>query len=49
MSFLMIFMKFLYFFCIFAGKVNKVPRLQTAKKAPSGVIPEGALFHNVII
>ena len=41
MSFLMIFMKFLYFFCIFAWKVNKVQGWQTAK-APSGVIPEGA-------
>ena len=41
MSFLMIFMKFLYFFYIFAEKVNKVPRLADRKKAPSGVIPEG--------
>ena len=48
MSFSCNFHEIFILFCIFAEKVNKVRSLQTAK-APSGVIPEGALFHNVII
>ena len=41
MSFLMIFMKFLYFFAFLQKKRTK-SKAREAAKTPSGVIPEGA-------